>query len=73
MGMICKGIRANWTQDMMEEALRLIRKGKSQRYMEQACGIPRTTLRNHIKSGNSVRRLGRASLLTIEQERQLED
>ncbi|KAJ8945036.1 hypothetical protein NQ318_019031 [Aromia moschata] len=45
---------------------------KSQLYVEKHCGIPRTTLRNHIKSGNEKRILGRKPLLSEEQERELE-
>ncbi|KAJ8946188.1 hypothetical protein NQ318_001700 [Aromia moschata] len=72
MGKICRGIRANWDSEMMSEALEMLRNGKSQRYVEKHCGIPRTTLRNHIKSGNEKRILGRKPLLSEEQERELE-
>lgn len=68
MGKKCRGIRANWTQDMMEEALALLRRGKSQRYVENRCGIPRRTLRNHMKTGTVHRKLGRKPTMTKKQE-----
>ena len=64
-------MRANWTEDMMSEALMLIKKGHSQRDVEKQCGIPRTTLRNHIKSGTCKRKLGRRSILSEQQEQAL--
>lgn len=57
---------------MMEEALRLLRNGVSQRVVEQQCGIPRRTLRNHYKTGSTIRKLGRNPILTHEQEQELE-
>lgn len=71
MGKANKGIRANWNEEMMSEALDLLKKGVSQREVERKCGIPRTTLRNHLKSGSAKRRLGRRSILTEEEEREL--
>lgn len=71
MGKKCRGIRANWTDDMMEEALQLLRQGKSQRYVEERCGIPRRTLRNHFSSGSVKRSLGAKPTLSKTQERDL--
>lgn len=68
----CRGIRANWNDEMMEEALRLLKDGCSQRVVEQRTGIPRRTLRNHSKSGITKREIGRRPVLTIEQENSLE-
>lgn len=68
MSKLCRGIRVNWTQDTMSMALELLRRGKSQRYVSEKCGILRTTLRNHMKTGLCERRLGRKSILTPEQE-----
>lgn len=73
MGKKCRGVRANWDEDMMEEALKLLKEGKSQRFVETHCGIPRRTLRNHLKSGISHRKLGTHSVLTKEQEVDLEN
>lgn len=53
MGKVCRGIRANWNDEMMAEALRLLKEGKSQRFVEKHCGIPRKTLRNHMKTGSA--------------------
>nr|XP_022899813.1 uncharacterized protein LOC111413165 [Onthophagus taurus] len=72
MGKVCKGTRANWNAEMMTEALELIRKSHSPRYVEKPCGIPRTTLRNHIKTGDAKRKLGQRPLLNEEQEADLE-
>lgn len=71
MGKKCRGIRGNWTPEMMEEALRLRRAGHSQRYVENACGIPRSTLRDHFKTGKVERRLGRKSVLSSQEEQDL--
>lgn len=68
MGKKCRGMRANWTQDMMQEALHLLRQGKSQRYVENRCGIPRRTLRNHMKTGDVGRKLGANATLNTKQE-----
>ncbi|XP_031327496.1 uncharacterized protein LOC116158793 [Photinus pyralis] len=72
MGKKNRGMRANWDEEMMEEALNLIKQGKSQRYVENHCGIPRRTLRAHIKSGISKRKLGRHPILNSELESELE-
>lgn len=68
----CRGIRASWNSEMMEEALVLLREGHSQREVEQRTGIPRRTLRNHLNNGKTSRELGRKPLLTAEQEHILE-
>ena len=73
MGKKCRGVRANWNESMMEEALKLLKQGKSQRYVEEYSGIPRRTLRNHLKTGSCKRQLGTASILTREQEHDLEN
>lgn len=69
----CRGLRANWDKEMMEEALGLLRQGLSQREVEQRTGIPRRTLRNHLKNGVTSRKLGRQPILTQEQENDLEN
>lgn len=73
MGKKNRGVRANWDEEMLAEALDLIKKGKSQRYVEQKCGIPRRTIRNHIKTQSSVRKLGRRTILSKEEETDLEN
>lgn len=57
---------------MMEDALRLLRQGHSQRAVEQQAGIPRRTLRNHFKSGVISRTLGLKPILTKNHESELE-
>ncbi|GLV34054.1 hypothetical protein CBL_05074 [Carabus blaptoides fortunei] len=69
MGKTCRGVRAKWNEEDMQETLRLIEEGKSQRYVAHHCRIPRRTLRSHVKSGKFSRSLGRPPILT----RQLED
>lgn len=66
-----KGRRANWTPEMMDDALKLLKDGKSQRYVEQKTGIPRRTLRNHMKTNSRKRKLGCRTVLTPEQENDL--
>ncbi|XP_044262782.1 uncharacterized protein LOC123010147 [Tribolium madens] len=72
MGKPCRGIRAKRSEEDMDEALRLLRQGKSERYVSQHCGIPRRTLRNHKKSGKTSRSLGRPPVLTPQLENELE-
>lgn len=71
MGKKNRGIRAKWSEDMMEEALQLLRMGHSQESVSQRCGIPRRTLRNHLKSGSTKRVLGAKPILTEQQENDL--
>lgn len=73
MGKKSRGLRANWDEEMMTEALDLLRQGKSQRYVEQRCGIPRRTLRNHLKTGSTLKSLGRKPVLTKQLETELEE
>lgn len=56
----------------MEAAIKAASQSKlSQRAISEKYGIPRRTLHNHIKSGISLKRLGRKSTLTIDQEKDL--
>lgn len=71
MGKKNQGIRAKWSEDMMEEALQLLRLGHSQESVSQRIGIPRRTLRNHLKTGSKKRVLGAKSILTKQQENDL--
>lgn len=71
MGKKNRGIRAKWTDAMMEEALRLVQLGHSQESVALRCGIPRRTLRNHLKTGSTKRVLGSKPLLTEQQENDL--
>lgn len=71
MGKKNRGIRAKWTDEMMEEALHLLRLGHSQESVSQRTGIPRRTIRNHLKSGSTKRVLGAKPILTEQQENDL--
>lgn len=62
--------RALWTQDQLTSAMLAVQTGSSQRDAAERFGIPRRTLRNHIKSGKTSKNLGRPSILTDVQERE---
>lgn len=72
MGKKNRGIRAQWTEETMAEALQFLREGNSQESVARRCGIPRRTLRNHFTSGSSKRSLGAKPLLNKQQENDLE-
>lgn len=64
--------RANWGSNQLKDAMDLIRRGVlSQREASNRFQIPRRTLRNHLKSGSTTRKLGRCSTFTPEQEEDL--
>jgi len=71
MGKKNQGKRGLWTTDSMKQALEAIKAGRSQREVAAQFKISRRTLRNHIKSGSSAKEMGRNSVLTSEQERDL--
>ncbi|KAL0821830.1 hypothetical protein ABMA28_005237 [Loxostege sticticalis] len=62
----------SWSEDDLKAALRAVRKGKlSQRAISLKYKIPRRTLRDHIKTGQDVKRMGRKPILTEDQENDL--
>lgn len=72
MGKVCKNIRAKWTSESMEAAIKAVQRGRiSQREAASRYGIPRRTLRQHLKTGSIARKLGRTSLLLPAQEIEL--
>lgn len=72
MGKICRNIRAQWTQESLTSAMNAVRLGRiGQREASRRFKIPRRTLRNHLLSGKGERKLGRSSILTQEQEKDL--
>ncbi|KAJ8885478.1 hypothetical protein PR048_011676 [Dryococelus australis] len=73
MGKKCRFLRCNWTRNMIEESLELLRNRNSQWFVENHCDIPRRTLRYHSKSGSSERNLGCHKILTEDQEKDLEE
>lgn len=66
-----RNIRKQWTQENLERALAaIIDNNQSQREVSTRFGIPRRTLRRYIRDGGaSIKRLGRPSILSPEQER----
>ncbi|KAJ2952374.1 hypothetical protein O0L34_g4658 [Tuta absoluta] len=65
---LSKPKRATWTEDNLAAAIRAIRNGCSTYKASSEYGIPRRTLRNHVSSGSVVKRLGRHTVLTPEEE-----
>ncbi|GJQ75290.1 hypothetical protein Trydic_g23479 [Trypoxylus dichotomus] len=57
---------------MLTEALDPLKNGKTQRYVEPRCDIPRKTLRNRLKTDSSDRKTGRKPILNKEEQLDLE-
>ncbi|KAG5899034.1 hypothetical protein JTB14_000059 [Gonioctena quinquepunctata] len=68
MGKISKNIRAKWSEGQLQAALTAIRNNESQQSVAQRFGIPRRTLRNHLRSGKITKCLGRTRVLPRDQE-----
>lgn len=66
---LSKPKRANWTEDSLAAAVRAVRNGLSTYKASAQHGIPRRTLRNHIENSKIVKRLGRHTILTPDQEK----
>ncbi|XP_022821491.1 uncharacterized protein LOC111352973 [Spodoptera litura] len=61
--------RAQWISQQMENAVKMVERGILSTYAAAArYNIPRRTLRNHLKSGSTTRKLGRSAILTTEHE-----
>ncbi|XP_045771781.1 uncharacterized protein LOC123871831 [Maniola jurtina] len=61
--------RAQWTSQQMENAVKMVERGILSTYTAAArYNIPRRTLRNHLVSVSTTRKLGRSAILTTEQE-----
>ncbi|KAI4466073.1 helix-turn-helix psq domain [Holotrichia oblita] len=63
--------RATWTTEQLNLSLQALQRGASQREVSARYGIPRRTLRNHLKSGIPDKGLGRRSILSVDQEKDL--
>lgn len=63
--------RALWSENALQQAVNSVRNGMSVLRASQDYNIPRRTLRNHLLSGSTVKKLGRGSLLRKEQEEEL--
>lgn len=61
--------RAQWTETDLRDALEAIRNGTSISQAAQRYSIPRTTLGLHKRKNNPQKRLGRKTILTFDQER----
>ncbi|KAJ8931629.1 hypothetical protein NQ314_015423 [Rhamnusium bicolor] len=70
-GKPCQNLRAKWDDEAMENAMRAVERGMSQRKASERFNVPRRTLRNHLKTGSNIRKLGRGSVLTKQQEKDL--
>ncbi|KAJ8937876.1 hypothetical protein NQ314_011679 [Rhamnusium bicolor] len=71
MGKPCQNLRAKWDDEAMENAMRAVESGMSQRKASETFNVPRRTLRNHLKTGSNNRKLGRGSVLTKQQEKDM--
>lgn len=58
MGKICRNIRAQWDSEALSNALKAVQRGLSQRKAAERYGIPRRTIRNHLKSGKVEKNWG---------------
>lgn len=63
--------RGLWTELQMERAMQAVRNGMAARTAAKEFNIPRRTLRNHLLSGSTKKKIGRPSCLTYEQEIEL--
>ncbi|XP_052742085.1 uncharacterized protein LOC128198842 [Bicyclus anynana] len=61
-----------WTEDTMKAAMNAVQRGHlTQRSAAARYNIPRRTLRDHLKTGEEMKRLGRKPVLTNNQEKDL--
>ena len=63
--------RATWGKEDLAAALNAIESGTSQRDAAKAFNISRRTLRNYVQSGKTFKNLGKSSVLTAVQEKEL--
>ena len=63
--------RATWGKEDLAAALNAIESSTSQRDAAKAFNIPHQTLRNYEQSGKTFKNLGRSSVLTAVQEKEL--
>ena len=65
-------LRGKWTEGQLKSAIESVKsKQMSQRKAAATFKIPRRTLRNHLKSGNEEKSIGRKTVLTKDQEKGL--
>ena len=63
--------RATWGKEDLAAALNAIESSTSQRDAAKAFNIPCRTLQNYVQSGKMFKNLGRSSVLTAVQEKEL--
>uniref|UniRef100_A0A2A4K7W9 HTH CENPB-type domain-containing protein n=2 Tax=Heliothis virescens TaxID=7102 RepID=A0A2A4K7W9_HELVI len=62
----------SWSEDTMKAAIKAVQRGHlTQRLAAARYNIPRRTLRDHLKTGQEIKRLGRKPILTNTQEKDL--
>lgn len=72
METVNKKRRGEWTEQQLKSAIESVKKCRmSQRKAADNFGIPRRTLRNHLKSGSDKKTTGRVTTLTNAQEKDL--
>lgn len=65
-------VKGVWSEENMQSALNAVYTGRcTQRVAAIRYNIPRRTLRDHLKTGSSVKRMGRKSILNRNQEQEL--
>lgn len=66
--------RAKWTEDTLKKAIEAVNNGNSVKKVSKDFNIPRSTLRDRLKSQNGAKpSLGRKPIFSEEQEQQLSD
>lgn len=63
--------RGKWSEKQLQDGMKLLAEGYSQHQASILSGIPRRTLRNHIKTKSTKKEIGRKSILTADQEKDL--
>lgn len=63
--------RALWSEAALQQALEAISNGMAVLTASRVYNIPRRTLRNHVATGSKKKKLGRGSILSVTQEREL--
>lgn len=63
--------RGLWSETSLVAAMAAVVNGMSQRQAADQYKIPRRTLRNHLKSGNTAKKMGRDPILSKSQEKDL--
>lgn len=64
--------RADWSEKSLRDAMAAVKYGQlSQLAAARRYKIPRQTLRNHLISGQTIKRLGRTAVLSLKEEVEL--